>query len=196
MSAQRDNGKHSQILDAAIVEIARSGYHRTTVAKVARRAGVADGTIYLYFKSKEDVLVAVFDRAMDRFISQGILEMNVGDDAVTHISDIVRLHLEQVGEDRDLAVILQVELRHSLDILDVFSRTRLRDYLDIISGVIAQGQREGVFRPELDPVSASRMVFGVLDQIATDWVLSQRNTRLAARAEDVAGFVLHALRGC
>lgn len=196
VSAQRDNGKHSQILDAAIVEIARSGYHRTTVAKIARRAGVADGTIYLYFKSKEDVLVAVFDRAMDRFISQGILEMNVGDDAVTLIGDIVRLHLEQVGEDHDLAVILQVELRHSLDILDVFSRTRLRDYLDIISGVIAQGQREGVFRPELDPVSASRMVFGVLDQMATDWVLSQRNTRLAARTEDVAGFVLHALRGC
>ena len=190
------NGRsHGIEAPLAVVEIASQGYHRTTVAKIARRAGVADGTIYLYFKSKEDVLVAVFDRAMDRFISQGILEMNVGDDAVTLISDIVRLHLEQVGEDRDLAVILQVELRHSLDILDVFSRTRLRDYLDIISGVIAQGQREGVFRPELDPVSASRMVFGVLDQMATDWVLSQRNTRLAARAEDVAGFVLHALRG-
>jgi len=192
---QRDNGKHSLILDAAIVEIACSGYHYTTVARIARRAGVADGTIYLYFKSKQDVLVAVFDRAMDRFISQGILEMNPGDDAVTRISDIVRLHLEQVGENRDLAVILQVELRHSLNFLDVFSRTRLRDYLEIITGVVVQGQNEGVFRPDMDPLLTARMIFGVLDQMATDWVLSKRDTPLATRADEVTAFVLGALKG-
>ena len=191
---QKDNGKHALILDAAIVEIAQSGYHRTTVAKIARRAGVADGTIYLYFKGKEDVLVAVFDRAMDRFISQGILEMGTDDSAVDRLRDIVRLHLEQVGEDHDLAVILQVELRHSLTFLDIFSRTRLRDYLEIIGGVIVQGQNEGVFRADLDPVVAARMVFGVLDQMTTDWVLSQRNTRLAGRADETADFVVNALR--
>jgi len=191
---QRDNGKHSQILDAAIVEIARGGYHRTTIARIARRAGVADGTIYLYFKNKEDVLMAVFDRAMDRFISQGILEMSTGDDAVARMGDIVRLHLEQVGQDRDLAVILQVELRHSLNFLDIFSRTRLRDYLEIITGVIVQGQNEGVFRPDLEPLLTARMIFGVLDQMASDWVLSKREAPLAERADEVAAFVLGALR--
>ena len=195
MPPRKDSGKHAQILDAAIVEIARNGYHRTTVAKIARRAGVADGTIYLYFKGKEDVLVAVFDRAMDRFISQGILELGSGDDAVSRLRDIVRLHLEQVGEDHDLAVILQVELRHSLNFLDIFSRTRLRDYLEIITGVVVQGQNEGVFRKELDPQLASRMIFGVLDQMATDWVLSQKNVRLAGRAEEAAEFVVSAVRG-
>ena len=194
MATQRENDKHARILDAATVEIATSGYHNTTVARIARRAGVADGTIYLYFKSKEDMLVAVFERAMDRFISQGILEMGTGDDAVTRIGDIVRLHLEQVGQDRDLAVILQVELRHSLKFLDAFSRSRLRDYLEIITGVVVQGQREGVFRPGLDPLLAARMIFGVLDQMATDWVLSRRDTPLADRAEEVAAFVLGALR--
>ncbi len=194
MATQRENDKHARILDAATVEIATSGYHNTTVARIARRAGVADGTIYLYFKSKEDMLVAVFERAMDRFISQGILEMGTGDDAVTRIGDIVRLHLEQVGQDRDLAVILQVELRHSLKFLDAFSRSRLRDYLEIITGVVVQGQREGVFRPGLDSLLAARMIFGVLDQMATDWVLSRRDTPLADRAEEVAAFVLGALR--
>ncbi|MBC8424310.1 TetR/AcrR family transcriptional regulator [bacterium] len=194
MATQRENDKHARILDAATVEIATSGYHKTTVARIARRAGVADGTIYLYFKSKEDMLVAVFERAMDRFISQGILEMGTGDDAVTRIGDIVRLHLEQVGEDRDLAVILQVELRHSLNFLDVFSRSRLRDYLEIITGVIVQGQNEGVFRAGLDPLLAARMIFGVLDQMATDWVLSRREVPLADRAEEVAAFVLGGLR--
>jgi len=194
VATQRENDKHARILDAATVEIATSGYHNTTVARIARRAGVADGTIYLYFKSKEDMLVAVFERAMDRFISQGILEMGTGDDAVTRIGDIVRLHLEQVGQDRDLAVILQVELRHSLKFLDAFSRSRLRDYLEIITGVVVQGQREGVFRPGLDSLLAARMIFGVLDQMATDWVLSRRDTPLADRAEEVAAFVLGALR--
>lgn len=195
MPPRKDSGKHAQILDAAIVEIAHSGYHRTTVAKIARRAGVADGTIYLYFKGKEDVLVAVFDRAMDRFISQGILELGQGDDAETRLRDIVRLHLEQVGEDHDLAVILQVELRHSLNFLGIFSRTRLRDYLEIIAGVVVQGQNEGVFDTDLDPHLAARMIFGVLDQMATDWVLSQKNVRLAARAEAAAEFVVSAVRG-
>ncbi len=194
MSARRDNGKHAQILDAAIVEIAQNGYHRTTVARIARRAGVADGTIYLYFKGKEDVLVAVFDRAMDRFISQGILELGQGDDAVTRLRDIVRLHLEQVGEDHDLAVILQVELRHSLHFLDIFSRTRLRDYLEIITGVVVQGQNGGVFRQDLDPQLTARMIFGVLDQMATDWVLSQKNVRLAGRSDEAADFVINAIR--
>jgi TetR/AcrR family fatty acid metabolism transcriptional regulator len=120
--------------------------------------------------------------------------MGTGDDAVTRIRDICRLHLEQVGEDRDLAVILQVELRHSLNFLDVFSRSRLRDYLEIITGVIVQGQNEGAFRADMDPLLAARMVFGVLDQMATDWVLSRRETPLAARADEVAAFVLGALK--
>jgi len=192
-TSRKVNDKHARILDAAIVEIARQGYHRTTVARIARRAGVADGTIYLYFKSKEDVLVAVFDRAMDRFISQGIMEMNTGAGAAELLYDIVRLHLEQLGEDHDLAVILQVELRHSLHFLDMFSRTRLRDYLEIIAGVIKQGQNERVFRSDLEPMFAAKLVFGVLDQLATDWVLSDRNYRLGARAEEANVFLKGAL---
>ena len=195
MSSPRDNGKSARILDAAIVEIARRGYHRTTVAQIARRAGVADGTIYLYFKGKEEILVSVFERAMDRFMSQGILELTPSADAVSRLREIVRLHLEQVGEDHDLAVILQVELRHSLQFMDLFSRSRLRDYLDIIAGVVDQGRREGVFRADVEPLPTAKMIFGVLDQMATDWVLSGRNTRLGARAEATAGFVLRGL-GC
>lgn len=193
-TTQKDNGKRVRILDAAVVEIANNGYHQTTVAKIARRAGVADGTIYLYFKGKEDILCAVFDRAMDRFISEGVLEMGDTGDAKSRLREIVRLHLEQVGQDHDLAVILQIELRHNVEFMDLFSRSRLRDYLEIISGVVMQGQNEGAFRPEMDPVLTAKMVFGVLDQMTTDWVLSQRNTRLASRAGEVADFLLGALQ--
>jgi TetR/AcrR family fatty acid metabolism transcriptional regulator len=193
-TAKPDVGKRVRILDAAVVEIANNGYHQTTVAKIARRAGVADGTIYLYFKGKGDILCAVFDRAMDRFISEGVLEMGDLGDAKSRLREIIRLHLEQVGQDHDLALILQIELRHNVGFMELFSRSRLRDYLEILSGVVIQGQNEGLFRPEMDPVLTAKMIFGVLDQMTTDWVLSQRNTRLASRAGEVADFLLGAIQ--
>ncbi len=182
--------KRERILQAAIVEMASRGYHGTTVSRIARRAGVADGTIYLYFKNKEEILVSVFEQVMDRFLSQGILELEPTADAVSRLREIVNLHLEQVGEDYDLAVILQVELRHNLRFLDLFSRTRLHDYLVILAGVVEQGQHEGVFRADLDPMFTAKLIFGVLDQTATDWVLSRRNVRLSSRADEVAEFIL------
>lgn len=185
----RTDDKRTRILDAAVIEIARAGYYGTTVAKIARRAGVADGTIYLYFENKEAILVAVFDRAMDRFLSEGILELPRSGDARARLEEIVRLHLELVGQDHDLAVILQIELRHSLRFMDLFSRTRLREYLEIIAGVVNQGRREGVFRADVEPMFAAKMVFGALDQVATDWILADDNSRLSARAGDVWGFL-------
>lgn len=190
---RRTDDKRTRILDAAVVEIARAGFYGTTVSKIARRAGVADGTIYLYFENKEAILVGVFDRAMDRFIGGGVLELGSGGDASTLLKEIVQLHLELVGEDHDMAVILQVELRHSLHFMNLFSRTRLREYLEIIAGVVVQGQREGVFRADLEPMFSAKMVFGALDQVATDWILADDNSRLSARAEDVFHFLKRAL---
>jgi TetR/AcrR family fatty acid metabolism transcriptional regulator len=121
-------------LDAAVVEIAGHGYHRTTVSAIARRAGVADGTIYLYFKSKEDVLVSIFERAMQRFNeeAQRIVDEGAGDPEKA-LRRIVALHLALLGEDRDLAVIFQVEFRHTLHVLELFSRSGIREYLALIA---------------------------------------------------------------
>jgi TetR/AcrR family fatty acid metabolism transcriptional regulator len=188
-----DASKREAILDAAIVELARSGFQKTTVAMIARRAGVADGTIYLYFTNKEDVLCSVFERAMDRFIREGQARMADAVSAVEKMRRVVQLHLELVGQDRDLAIITQVELRHSLHVLDQLSRTKVGQYLAILGEIVAQGQAAGEFRRDLDPAFAAKAVFGVLDEMATDWVLSRRNTRLESRGADVAAFLLAAL---
>jgi len=194
MGRNGTGNKREAILDAAIVELARSGFQRTTVAMIARRAGVADGTIYLYFRNKEDMLYSVFERAMDRFIGEGQARLAGAATAEDKLRRVVELHLELVGQDRDLAVITQVELRHSLHVMDQLSRSKVGQYLAILAGIVAQGQAEGVFRADLEPAFAAKAVFGVLDEMATDWVLSRRNTRLVGRADDVAGFVLAALR--
>lgn len=193
MARNSDGNKQERILDAAVVEIARRGYHQTTVAMIAKRAGVADGTIYLYFKSKEQLLFRLFDRAMVRFISEGKARLAQAASARDKMVQIVDLHLTLVGQDRDLAIISQVELRHSLHFMDQLSRTLVGEYLEVLAQVVRQGQQEGVFRSDLDPVFAAKAVFGVLDEMATDWVLSHRNTRLESKSSQVSAFVLSGL---
>jgi TetR/AcrR family fatty acid metabolism transcriptional regulator len=195
VSAERRGTKRERILDAAVVEIAGHGYHRTTVSAIARRAGVADGTIYLYFKSKEDVLVSIFERAMQRFNeeAQRIVDEGAGEPEQT-LRRIVALHLSLLGEDRDLAVIFQVEFRHTLHVLELFSRSGIREYLALIARVVEEGKGKGVFKSDMDAMFAAKVVFGILDEMATDWVLSSKNIRLASRSDPVSDLLLGGLR--
>ena len=193
MARNSDGTKREAILDAAVVEIARHGYYQTTVAMIARRAGVADGTIYLYFRNKEEILFSLFERAMGRFISEGRSQVDQAASAVDKLGQIVVLHLTLVGQDRDLAIITQVELRHSIHFMDTLSRSQVGEYLGILAEVVAQGIREGSFREDLDPVFAAKSIFGVLDEMATDWVLSRRNKRLESKVKAVTAFLLGGL---
>ena len=195
MTNGRKEAKRRRILDAAVVEIARHGYYGTTVSTVARRAGVADGTIYLYFKNKEDILVSVFQRAMRRFIDEAQRIVDDGAaDAEAKLRRVVGLHLGLLGEDRDLAVIFQVEFRHTLHVLELLSRSGIRESLALIARVVDQGKREGAFRGDMDALFTAKVVFGIVDEMATDWVLSRKNTRMASRAEPVSELILGGLR--
>jgi TetR/AcrR family fatty acid metabolism transcriptional regulator len=195
VNPNRKEAKRERILDAGVLEIARHGYYGTTVSAIARRAGVADGTIYLYFEKKEDILVSIFERAMLRFNREAHLIVK-GDAAGAEdkLRRLVALHLSLLGEDRDLAVIFQVEFRHTIHVLELLSRSRIREYLGLIAQLVEQGKIEGVFKVDLDPLFAAKVVFGVLDEMATDWVLSRKNVRLAARADPVCDLLLGGLR--
>ena len=193
MARNSDGTKKTAILDAAVIEIARHGYYQTTVEMIARRAGVADGTIYLYFENKEQILLSLFERAMGRFISEGRGQVDQGASAVEKLRRIVELHLTLVGKDRDLAIITQVELRHSTHFMGQLSRNQVGEYLAILGEVVEQGMKEGSFRQDLDPVFAAKAVFGVLDEMATDWVLSHRNKRLESQVQAVTEFLLGGL---
>jgi TetR/AcrR family fatty acid metabolism transcriptional regulator len=165
------------------------------VAAIASRAGVADGTIYLYFKSKEEILVSIFERAMGQFIAQArAIAQDRGVAAPDKLRRLITLHLDLLGADRDLAVIFQVEFRHTVHVLELLSRSRLQEYLALIARVVDEGRRGRAFRADLEPLVAAKMVFGILDEMATDWVLSKKNTRMVARAQPVADFVLRGLR--
>jgi TetR/AcrR family fatty acid metabolism transcriptional regulator len=195
VTGNRKEAKRQRILDAAVVEIARRGYYGTTVSAVARRAGVADGTIYLYFKNKEEILVSIFERAMRRFIDDAQPIVDATDaNAEQKLRRVIALHLGLLGEYRDLAVIFQVEFRHTLHVQELLSRRGIREYLALIAHIVEQGKRENLFRGDVDPLFAAKVVFGILDEMATDWVLSRKNTRMASRAEPVSELILGGLR--
>jgi len=182
--------KRSAILRAAISVFANNGYFNSKVADIAREAGVADGTVYLYFKSKEEILHSIFDRSMEEAIADGRKRLAGVSDPREKLKRIAELHLERLGADRDLAVVFQVELRGSTKFMEEFSAAGFAEYLTLIRTTIEEGQREGVFRPELNAKVAAKILFGALDEMATNWILSRRRYKLAPMAEPVLDIIL------
>ncbi len=177
--------KRDAILRAAIETFAARGFFNAQVADVARSAGVAAGTVYLYFRGKDDLLISIFERTMTQAIAALRESVAARRGAVERLREIARLHFERLGRDRDLAVVFQVELRQSTKFMERFSTTYLRQYLGIIRDVIADGQAEGTFRSGVNATLAAKMYFGVLDEMATNWILSPRRYSLAAQAGEV-----------
>lgn len=182
--------KHEAILRAAIKTFAKKGYFNSKVADIAAEAGIADGTVYLYFKSKEEVLHSIFDRAMEEFIEEGKKEIAQISDVREKLLKIAQLHMEKLSEDRDLAVVFQVELRGSTKFMEAFSVTGFASYLDIIRKTIEEGQKQGAFRSELKAVVVAKMFYGALDEMVTNWILSKKPYALKPMAAEVVDVFL------
>ena len=183
--------KREAILRAAIRVFAHNGYFNSKVADIASEAGVADGTVYLYFKSKEEILHSIFDRSMEDVIADGRKQLEGVSDAREKLRRIASLHLERLSADRDLAVVFQVELRGSTKFMEAFSAAGFAEYLGLIRSTIEEGQRAGVFRPELNAKVVAKVLFGALDEMATNWILSKRRYKLTPLADQVLDIFLN-----
>src|SRR6266576_191270 len=183
--------KREALLRAAIRVFAHNGYFNSKVADIAREAGVADGTVYLYFKSKEEILHSIFDRSVDEAIADARKRLKNLDDPREKLRRIALLHLERLGADRDLAVVFQVELRGSTKFMEEFSAAGFAEYLDLLRTTFEDGQRSGVFRPDLNAKVVAKILFGALDEMATNWILSKRRYKLAPMADQVLDIFLN-----
>jgi TetR/AcrR family fatty acid metabolism transcriptional regulator len=183
--------KRDLILRAATRVFAQHGFFQSQVADVARVAGVAAGTVYLYFKGKDDLLVSIFERSMAEVITEGRTALAGVSDPAERLRRIAHLHLGWLGRDKDLAVVFQVELRQSVKFMEHFSSTFLQEYLKLIRDSIADGQAGGVFRTNVSPTTAAKIFFGALDEMATNWMLSRRKYDLTAEADAVVDLFIH-----
>jgi TetR/AcrR family fatty acid metabolism transcriptional regulator len=184
-------GKRESILRAAARVFARSGYFNSKVADIAREADVADGTVYLYFKSKEEILHSIFDQNMAEAIVSGRKLIEKISDPSEKLRRIAVLHLARLGADRDLAIVFQVELRGSTKFMREFSAAGFAEYLGLLRQTFEEGQRSGVFRKDLNAKIVSKILFGALDEMATNWIISKRNYKLEPMAEVVMDVFLN-----
>ena len=171
-SAQSRADKRRQILDAAVEVFARTGFHKSRVSDVAKAARVADGTIYLYFKSKDEILLSIFEDAMSEMISGVEAELASIDDPFDKLRTFAAYHMRLVEERRSVAKVLQVELRLSHTFMREYKPSKLKQYMDIIGRIVTEGQERGRMRSDANPIIIRRALFGALDEIAMQWILT------------------------
>src|SRR5207248_2458715 len=139
--------------------------------------------------------VALFERGMRAALEEGRAAGAKLRDPRERLRSFARLHLRRLGRDRNLAIVFQVELRQSTKFMERFSSTLLRDYLGLIREAIEDGQRDGVFRSDIKPTVAAKILFGALDEMATNWILSRRRYSLEAEADVVVDLFLNGAKG-
>ncbi|MFP3124894.1 TetR family transcriptional regulator [Ectobacillus funiculus] len=192
---KKNKPKYSQILDAAVIVIAENGYYQAQISKIAKQAGVADGTIYLYFKNKEDILVSLFEEKMGEFV-EIIKERTAGiESAAEKLFMLVESHLSLLAENHHLAVVTQLELRQSNKEIRWRINEVLKGYLRVIDEIVMLGVENGEFQSDLNVRIARQMIFGTLDEVVTNWVMSERKYDLVSLIPTVHELLANAC-GC
>ncbi|HSL19140.1 MAG TPA: TetR/AcrR family transcriptional regulator [Methylomirabilota bacterium] len=188
--------KHQRILRAATKVFASKGYFAARMTDVAKQAEVADGTLYLYFEGKEHLLLSIFDDVLGRFIERLEQEMAHLDDPLDKLRVMVRLHLETLGRDRDLAHVLQIETRHSRRFMSLFTRGKLGEYLNLVRSIVEEGQELGVFRGDISPGLATNVVFGAVDELVMSWILTDQPGDLVRGVDPLLEILTRGMMTC
>jgi TetR/AcrR family fatty acid metabolism transcriptional regulator len=185
--------KRARILEAAVQVFAGRGFFNATVAEIARAAGVADGTIYLYFKSKDDLLLELFEEKMAELFASAQTALAEETSAPARLKRFIQHHLQAVEKNPELAAVLIVELRQSAQALRAAEKGRLHGYLDLIAQVVREGQEQGELNALVTPSVVKRAIFGSLDELALGWLRSARRTSLKKTAAEVAEWLVRGL---
>lgn len=177
--------KYMQIIDAAVEVIAENGYHQSQVSKIAKQAGVADGTIYLYFKNKEDILISLFKEKMGQFIERMEEDIKEKTTAKEKLALVISKHFSLLAGDHNLAIVTQLELRQSNLELRQKINEILKGYLNILDGILTEGIQSGEIKEGLDVRLARQMIFGTIDETVTTWVMNDQKYDLVALSNSV-----------
>jgi TetR/AcrR family fatty acid metabolism transcriptional regulator len=197
MANKRKNNddKRERILKAATQVFAQHGFFNSKISEIAKAANVADGTIYLYFKNKDDLLICLFEEEMNKIIRNMKEEVAKAEGTENKLNTFIKVHLELIAGNKELAEVLQIELRQSHKFMKEYMGSKLNDYLNIISSIISQGQKNGELRPEIVPGIAKRILFGALDELSGFWVLSKnKRYSLAMSAQMLSDIFINGVK--
>ncbi len=190
----KNSDKRRRILDAAVAVFAEKGFFQARVSDIARLAGVADGTIYLYFKNKDDLLISIFEEKMKEINVKFREALASEAEPLARFRKLIAMHLAGFQAYPDLAAVLQVELRQSSRFMREYKKVELKNYLDLMGDVVREGQQQGVFRKDVPLGLVKRFIFGALDEVVSTWVLAGRPYDLESLTEPLMDLFLNGLR--
>lgn len=186
--------KFDLILDAAVKVFAENGYHGSQVSKIAREAGVADGTIYLYFKNKEDILISLFRERLGELVGKFKASVEESATASEALRKICEIHYTELENNKNLAYVTQIELRQSSLELRKAIGQAVKPYIVLIENILVSGMKEGTFRKGLDVKLTRLLIFGAMDEVVTSWLISGGKYSLRGQIDQTVEFFLRALK--
>ena len=188
--------KYQKIIDAAIRVFAKKGFYNSKVADVAKLAEVADGTIYLYFKNKDDLLISIFEHSMAYFFDEARRELQTLTCPDAKLKRFIALHLNLVEQNQHLATVLQLELRSSNKFMKEHKVDTFFAYLQLIEEILTEGKEKNVFRADCNVQIIKRAIFGMIDEIALEWMLMHaKRYSLESAADEIYKLVAAGIRG-
>ena len=189
------NDKYNRILEAAVKVFAEQGFFQSTVSQIAREAGVADGTIYLYFKNTDDILVQFFSYKTRQVFARFREEVDGADNAVDKLRNLIRRHLEEFQNDRNMAVVYRAETHRNSRLAEAQIKEMSKMYRDIISEVVELGQEEGTIRKDLYLGLVKRFINGAVDEVINSWIHSGGQYDLATMADPLVDLFINGIGG-
>ena len=194
MGKRKNNEKYHRIIEAATKVFAKKGFYQSKISEIAKEAKVADGTIYIYFENKDDILISLFEEQMKAVIDNMEDQISGIDDPARRLERFASTHLDLIEKNQDMAEIIQVELRQSDKFMKEYKNEKFIQYLNIIEDIISEGQKRGIFKKDVIPKVAKRAFFGALEEMSKFWVLSNRRKYdIETAAQQISGYFLSAL---
>ncbi|MCU0559104.1 MAG: TetR family transcriptional regulator [Desulfobacterales bacterium] len=192
-AAREKNPKYDMILEAAVKVFAENGFRQSTISQIAREAGVADGTIYLYFKNKDDILVQFFEYKARQVFERFRQEVDRAGDSAEKLRNLVRVHLREFQREPEMAVVYQVETHQSRRLVEGQIRAMAKMYQDIIAEIIEEGQREGVIRKDLYVGLVKRFILGAVEAVIGTWLYTGRSYDLVSMADPLVDLLIRGI---
>lgn len=187
---KRNSDKYQQILTAAIKVFAERGFSQSTISQIAQEAGVADGTIYLYFKNKDDILVQFYERMTEHVSIRFWDAVSTGKSAIEQLYNLIHAHLDLFQNEPFGAMVYQGETHLQWRLVQEPTRRMSKMYRDVITRVVDQGQKEGTIRSDLYVGLVKRLINGAVDEVINTWIHTGRDHDLAAMAEPLVNLFI------
>lgn len=192
---RKKNEKYNKIIAAATKIFAQKGYYKTRVSEIAKEAGIADGTIYLYFNHKDQILISLFEEKMQEVLDNMRKQISLETDPLEKIKRFALVHLKLIEDNKDMAEIIQVELRQSGKFMKDYHNIKFAQYLDLIEDIIIEGQEKKLIKKEIIPAIAKRAFFGALDEMSRYWVLSKsRKYDIETAAKQINSYFINGIK--